>query len=73
MVNILHFQELAVQELTVLDRTVQEPSGSLTDMDGWMDGWMDVYNLVQFYVLTVAASLLQLTNLDHVIPIPGTQ
>ena len=69
MVNILHFQELAVQELTVLDRTVQEPSGSLTDMDGWMD----VYNLVQFYVLTVAASLLQLTNLDHVIPIPGTQ
>jgi len=28
MVNILHFQELAVQELTVQDRTVQEPSGS---------------------------------------------
>ena len=33
MVNILHFQELAVQELTVQDlavqdQTVQEPSGS---------------------------------------------
>ena len=52
MVNILHFQELAVQELRVQDRTVQEPSGS---------PYLDMHNLVfgiNFQIHSVSLTIL---------------